>query len=44
MPMNLNGKKKPKDKIPGIFLKEYNAIEKLIDRENFREFILPDEN
>jgi len=37
-------KKKPKDKIPGNFVREYNAIEKLIDRENFREFILPDQD
>ncbi len=36
-------KKKPKDKIPGVFLKEYNAFGDVVDRENFRNFILPKE-
>ena len=36
-------KKRPKDKIPGVFLREYNALGKIIDRDNFRDFVLPNE-
>lgn len=34
-------KKRPKDKIPGVFLRKYGASGTIIDRDNFREFILP---
>ncbi len=34
-------KKRPKDKIPSVFLREYNALGKIIDRDNFRDFVLP---
>jgi predicted AAA+ superfamily ATPase len=36
-------KKRPKDKIPSVFLREYNALGKIIDRDNFRDFVLPNE-
>jgi predicted AAA+ superfamily ATPase len=36
-------KKRPKDKIPGVFLREYNALSTIIDRDNFRDFVLPNE-
>ena len=36
-------KKRPKDKIPSVFLREYNALAKIIDRDNFRDFVLPNE-
>jgi predicted AAA+ superfamily ATPase len=34
-------KKRPKDKIPGVFLREYDATGTIIDRDNFRDFVLP---
>ncbi len=36
-------KKRPKDKIPGVFLREYGASGTIVDRDNFRDFILPNE-
>jgi len=36
-------KKRPKDKIPGVFLREYDAAGTIIDRDNFRDFVLPNE-
>jgi predicted AAA+ superfamily ATPase len=36
-------KKRPKDKIPAVFLREYGASGTIIDRDNFRDFILPSE-
>ena len=36
-------KMRPKDKIPGVFLREYNALSTIIDRDNFRDFVLPNE-
>ncbi|MFY7667438.1 MAG: ATP-binding protein [Crocinitomicaceae bacterium] len=36
-------KKRPKDKIPGVFLREYDASGTIIDRDNFRDFVLPNE-
>jgi len=35
--------KRPKDKIPSSFIREYNAIGHIVDKQNFREFILPKE-
>ncbi len=35
-------KRRPKDKIPGVFLREYNALGTIIDRDSFRDFILPE--
>jgi predicted AAA+ superfamily ATPase len=35
--------KRPKDKIPSSFIREYNAIGHIVDKKNFREFILPKE-
>jgi len=32
-------KSKGKVKIPAVFLNQYNAIGKIIDKENFREFV-----
>jgi predicted AAA+ superfamily ATPase len=37
-------KKKPKDKIPVVFLREYNAFGNVVDRDNFRDFILQKDN
>lgn len=36
-------KKRPKDKIPVVFLREYDASGTIIDRDNFRDFVLPNE-
>ena len=33
--------KRPKDKIPSSFIREYDAIGHIVDKQNFREFILP---
>jgi len=35
--------KRPKDKIPSSFIREYDAIGHIVDKQNFREFILPKE-
>ena len=35
--------KRPKDKIPSSFIREYNAIGHIVDKQNFREFIMPKE-
>jgi hypothetical protein len=34
-------KTKPKDKLPAVFLNEYQAEGTIIDRDNFRDFIFP---
>jgi hypothetical protein len=31
--------KQGQSKIPAVFLKDYNAIGHVIDKENFREFV-----
>jgi hypothetical protein len=36
-------KKRSKDKIPNSFLESYSASGKIIDSDNFREFIMPGE-
>jgi predicted AAA+ superfamily ATPase len=35
--------KRPKDKIPSSFIREYDAIGHIVDKQNFREFIMPKE-
>jgi hypothetical protein len=34
-------KTKQKDKLPAVFLNEYEAEGTIIDRDNFRDFIFP---
>lgn len=38
--MNLNGKRKKTTKLPKTFVESYHAESKVIDIDNFREFVI----